>query len=279
MKRFLTKHGILVLSAAAAIMVILSLVTFFSNNTDVLTNIVNVAASPFRSASTKIVTWIEDKQRFAARYDELEEENYQLKLQIAEMEEALRQAEADSAENALLRKLLDLREQRRDLHWESALVTGRDADNWASTLTLNAGTDYGIAIGDCVITEAGYLVGAITDVGANWAACTTVIDTDSAFGAKVFRTGEAAVAQGEFSLMGQGKLQLTYLSGQSGLVAGDLIVTAGLGEYYPAGLVIGSVAEVKTDDDGLAQYAILTPAADLENLSQVFVVKDFDIVQ
>ena len=34
-----------------------------------------------------------------------------------------------------------------------------------------------------------------------------------------------------------------------------------------------------TGDDGLAQYAVLEPAADLEALRQVFVIKDFTIVE
>ena len=40
------------------------------------------------------------------------------------METAIRQAEKDSEENERLRKLLDLREQRRDLHFESARIVG-----------------------------------------------------------------------------------------------------------------------------------------------------------
>ena len=95
----------------------------------------------------------------------------------------------------------------------------------------------------------------------------------------MFRTGEAAVARGEFSRMGEGLLELQYLSGDSGVMVGDLIVTSGLGGYYPSDLVIGYVREIMTDDDGLAQYAVLEPAADLEALRQVFVVKDFTIVE
>ena len=279
MKRFFTKHGILVLSAAAAVMVILSLVTFFSSNTDALTNVVNVVASPFRSLSATVSNWVEEQIRFASDYDALEEENAELKVQIAQLEEELRQARKDSQENELLREALDLREQRRDFQLESARITEQDASNWASTMQLNVGTDYDVAIGDCVITAEGYLVGSITDAGSNWSTCTTVIDTDSSFGAQVFRTGEVAVARGEFSLMGEGLLELDYLSGDSPVMVGDLIVTAGLGGYYPGDLVIGNVREVMTGDDGLAQYAVLEPSADLDNLQQVFVIKDFTIVE
>ena len=279
MRRFFTKHGLMVLAAAAAVMVILSLVTFFSNNTNALTNVVNVIAAPFRSASAAVSGWVDDQIRFAEDYDALQEENQALREEIAALEEELRRAREDSEENATLRELLDLREQRRDFRLESARITEADASNWASTLRLDAGTDYGVEIGDCVITAEGYLVGSITDAGSSWSTCTTLIDTQASFGAKVFRTGEVAVARGEFSRMGEGLLELQYLSGDSGARVGDLIVTSGLGGYYPSGLVIGYVREVMTGDDGLAQYAVLQPAADLDGLRQVFVVKDFTIVE
>ena len=76
-----------------------------------------------------------------------------------------------------------------------------------------------------------------------------------------------------------GLLELDYLSEAEGIMTGDLVVTAGLGGYCPAGLVIGSVREIMTGDDGLAQYAVLEPSADLESLRQVFVIKDFSIVE
>ena len=279
MKRFLTKHGMIVLTIATTVAVMLSLVSFFSNNTNALTNVVNVIAAPFRSASAAVSGWVDDQIRFAEDYDALQEENQALREEIAALEEELRRAREDSEENATLRELLDLREQRRDFRLESARITEADASNWASTLRLDAGTDYGVEIGDCVITAEGYLVGSITDAGSSWSTCTTLIDTQASFGAKVFRTGEVAVARGEFSRMGEGLLELQYLSGDSGAMVGDLIVTSGLGGYYPSDLVIGYVREVMTGDDGLAQYAVLQPAADLDGLRQVFVVKDFTIVE
>ena len=62
------------------------------------------------------------------------------------------------------------------------------------------------------------------------------------------------------------------------MVSGDLIVTSGLGGYYPSQLVIGYVEEVRASDNGLAQYAVIRPEADLDSLTQVFIVTSFDIV-
>ena len=42
--------------------------------------------------------------------------------------------------------------------------------------------------------------------------------------------------------------------------------------------MIGSVEEVRSSDDGLDQVAVVRPAAELEDLEQVFVITSFDIV-
>ena len=280
MKRFFTKYGLVALAAATTVTVILSLITFFSNNTSLLNNLVGMAAAPFRSASAAVAQWVDGKVRYAQEFDALKEENQELKNQLAEMEEQLRQAERDSEENQRLRELLDLREQRRDLSdMEAATVVERSASNWTSSLTLSKGTAHGVEVGDCAITEEGYLVGIITAAGTNWSTLLTVVDTDSAIGARVFRTGDDAVAHGDFTLMGEGRLKLTYLPADASLLVGDLVVTSGLGDYYPGDLVIGTVEELVIDDTGLAQYAVVKPSAALEDLVQVFIIKSFTIVE
>ena len=282
MKRFLTKYGLLALAAATVVAVILSLVTYFSSNTNALENLVGVVASPFRTASAAVAEWVDGKLRYAAEFDALQEENQALKTQIAEMEEELRQARRDSEENQRLRELLDLRERRRDLtDFETATVVERSASNsnWTASMTLSKGTSSGIEVGDCAITEEGFLVGVISDAGTNWSTLLTVVDTDTSIGAQVFRTRDIAVAQGDFALMREGRLTLTYLPAGASLMAGDLVVTSGLGGYYPSGLVIGSVEELVVDEGGLTQSAVLVPSADLEELVQVFVIKSFEIVE
>ena len=173
---------------------------------------------------------------------------------------------------------LELREQRRDLTFESAAVIDRESTNWTSALTLNRGTAHGVEKNDCVVSAEGDLVGVVSAVGYNWCTVLTVIDTDTELGARVFRTQEVAVAEGDLALMGEGKLKLSYLSADAQLLSGDVVTTSGLGGFYPGGLVIGTVESVRTGDDGLAQYAVLAPAARLGELSEVFIIKDFDIV-
>lgn len=278
MKRLLTKYGVIVLSLAVLIAVILSVMAYFSTTSAVMPNIAGIIASPFRAAGAAVTGKVDEWVRYFTDFDALREENEQLKQDLAEMKAAFRQAEYDREENARLRELLDLREQRRDFYFESALVVESDVSNWSSLLTIDKGTAHDVAVGDCVITETGYLVGVVTEAGLNWSTVRTVLDSDTSIGATVFRSGTNAVAQGDFALMGQGRLKLGYLGAEPDLMSGDLIVTSGLGGYYPSQLVIGYVEEVGTSDDGLAQYAVIQPEVELEDLQEVFVVTDFTIV-
>ena len=253
MKRFFTKTGIWLLAAAATIAVVLCVVSALSSGTGLLHNALGVIASPFRAAGSAVAGWVGGISQRFEDVETLQQENDELRQQIAELEEQLRQMEPAATENKELRQLLGLRQQRSDLVFEAARVTQRDVSNWASTLVLDRGSQHGVAIGDCAVDSAGNLVGAVTDVGLNWCRLSTVLDTDSQFGARVFRTGETAVAGGDLALMAEGRLRLQYLSDSASLIKGDVIVTSGLGGYYPAGLVIGTVESVQTDDGGLRQ--------------------------
>lgn len=277
MKRPINKFWIILLAIAAAVSVILSVMTYFSATSAVMPNIAGILASPFRTVSAAVTGKVADWTAYLTEFDTLKAENEELKRQIAEMEQAVRQAKSDRDENARLRSLLDLREQRRKLSFESARILVQDVSNWSSMLTINKGTMHDVAVGDCVVTETGNLIGVVTEAGLNWSKVRTVLDSESSIGALVFRSGTSAVALGDFSLMGEGRLSLGYLGTDPDLVSGDLVVTSGLGGYYPSQLVIGYVEEVRPGDDGMSQIAVVRPEVDMDTLTQVFVITDFDI--
>ena len=139
------------------------------------------------------------------------------------------------------------------------------------------GTDHGVEVGDCVIDETYALVGVVSTVGLNWCTVLTIVDTDTSLGAQVFRTNDLGLAVGDFSLMRENRLRLDYLPADCQLLGGDLVVTSGLGGYYPPDLSIGTVEEVQLSDSGASSYAVLVPEADFDQLVEVFVIKSFDI--
>ncbi|MTQ97979.1 rod shape-determining protein MreC [Pseudoflavonifractor sp. BIOML-A6] len=280
MKDFFRHNGILILVIAVLLALITLVVTAFTGGVAApISNAVNVITTPVRNGLNSLVNWVEGIYDYSFQYDQLLAENEQLKKRIAEMEEEIRQAESANTENDRFRNLLNFQTKHKEFQMEPATVTAAGASNWESTFTISKGTSSGVEPDDCVVDEYGNFVGIITEAGLNWSTVTTLIDTDIELGGLIGRTDGAAILEGDFTLMGQGRLKLSYLPENTQLVAGDEVLTSGKGGVYPSGLVVGAIESVHTDVSGMSRYAVVKPAADLDDLQQVFVIKAFDIVE
>ena len=280
MKDFLRQNGILLLVIAFLLSVLIGALSLvMGGQADPLSNIVNTVTAPGRGGSAAAADWVEGVYGYVFHYGEMDQELKDLRAQVRELEEKERQWEEAIRENEQLRQLLDLQARRRDLTFETAKVTARSTSNWESTLTLSKGSGDGIEAGDCVITETGVLVGVVAETGLNWSTVSTVINTDTEMGGIVNRTFSAGVLEGDFALMNQGKLKLNYLPEGAQLVSGDEVLTSGRGDMFPSGLPVGQVEGVFTDPSGQTRYAVIVPAVKLDSLIEVFVIKDFEIVE
>lgn len=278
MKDFLRENGILLLVIAVLVAAILG-VSSALLGFNPISNLLGLAATPFRAAVSSVSEWVEGRYDYAFRYEELVEENDALKKRISELEEEIRQAEDANRQNELFRELIGLAERRADFDFEDATVTARTVSNWSSTLTINKGTNVDIAVGDCVVDAYGNLVGVVTETGFNYSVLATVADVSTEMGGRISRTDDNAVLEGDFGLMCRGCLKLSYLPENSQPLSGDQVITSGLGDIYPSGLVVGTVESIHVEADGMSRYAVIKPAADLENLRYVFVIRDFDVVR
>jgi cell shape-determining protein MreC len=57
----------------------------------------------------------------------------------------------------------------------------------------------------------------------------------------------------------------------------DVIVTTG-STNYPPNLTIGTIRDFAVEDHGISSYATIEPAVDFSRLTDVFVVKEFEVV-
>jgi rod shape-determining protein MreC len=87
-----------------------------------------------------------------------------------------------------------------------------NSSNWSSAFTLSKGADADIDVGMPVVTEAGILVGQVSEVGDNWANVRPVIDVETNVGVLVGEAGNAAMAIGDFALMQTGCCKLNHLT-------------------------------------------------------------------
>ena len=274
------RKGLRLALVVAVLVVVIAVSTYFlAGRAGFFTNLSGAVAAPFQRAATAAVDWLEGIYGYIYKYDQLVAENESLRLQLAEAQEELRTAVEANEENARLRELLNLAERHSDFAFEPAKITARNASNWANTFTLSKGSDSGIEVGDCVVTEYGALVGQVVELGSSWATVQTVIDLNTSVGVLVGEAGNAAMVIGDFSLMQDGRMKLTYLTEGTQPLEGDSVLTSGRGSVFPQGLLVGSIAEVHTEAGGQTVYGVIEPACDLDSLSQVFVIKEFEVVE
>jgi rod shape-determining protein MreC len=278
LKEFLKKKGIPVM-AVAVVIAIATAITVYFGGSGLINRSVNWAMKPVRVCVSAIAGSLEKVYDYMYRYDQLEAENEELKAQIAEMQQESIDSAGAAEEISQLRQLLGLKEKRSDFVFENATVISWGASSWASTFTINKGESSDIAVGDCVVTSSGYLVGQITELGTTTATVTTILDSSINVGVLVEKDSSAAVACGDFSLMNQNLMKLTYISDGTELLAGDTIITSGKGGVFPQGIIVGYIQSVGIDETGLSQYATVEPAMELSELTRVYVIKDFDTAE
>lgn len=276
----LRNNGIWVVVLALALTALISVGSVFLPNLAApASRVLGVLGTPFRALATAFADRVEAAYDYAFRYQAMQNRLEELEAQVAEMAEENRSAEEALAENERLRDLLELRQARTDLVFESAMITGWSANSWESTFTISKGTTCGVQAGMCAVTENGYLVGVVAEVGPNWATIATVLDPSTSIGVTVDETGDAAILTSSLDDMSEGRCRLSYLDVEASLAPGDTVLTSGLGGVYPAGIAVGTVVEEGTTTSGMERYAVVKPSAQLGELEQVFVIKSFDIVE
>lgn len=280
MKDFMRHNGILLLIAALLLAAVVAVASaLMPAAPTLLGNALGVIAAPLRTGVSTAALWIQDLYNRSASYDALVEENQRLKEENAKLQQEAREGVSDSKENEILREALGLREKYTDFQYELATILSRSATSWESTMTLSKGSIHEVEAGCCVVDALGNLVGVVSEVGVNWCSVTTLLDPELEMGALIFRTDSAAIVEGDFGLMPEGRLKLSYLPDNDQLISGDVVLTSGKGGVYPSGLMVGTVEEVRIEESGMSRYAVLSPAADLNSLTKVFIIKSFNIVE
>ncbi len=202
---------------------------------------------------------------------EIRAENEKLNKRISMLESTVERYKTYKTENERLRSLLGIQNTYKDFELTAANVIAKDSSRWFLSVTLDKGTNDGLEMADAVITYDG-LVGHITDIGTNWARVTTILDSQSTVAVIVDRTEDIATVDGDIDLSEKGLCKMTYISKDSKITVGDVAKTSGLGGVYPKGITVGKITEIYSENQGVSQYAEVTPAVNFDKIYEVYVI-------
>ena len=263
------------LIAAVTLAILTTVIVAVSGATTPGQNIVGTLLSPLRSGVAAIDRQALRLYNYVFSYEALQAENEALKQQIADMEKDIRTAEELLRENHRYELALGIVSTHEDYVLEPAYLISWDSSAWRSTFTIGKGTRHGLETGMAAITETGQLVGILTDVGENWSTITTILDSQMEISASIASSGYTGVVQGTYESENTQILRMNYLSNDAVLKNNDQVVTTG-STLYPRGLILGKITNVSLDETGVAKFAALKTTDDLDDLEQIFVIKDYD---
>lgn len=237
-----------------------------------LSNAIRTVFVPFQNGVSYISARVDGLFTFLWEAQGYKEENERLIAEIQDLQASSMDAEKYKEENERLHELLDLDNNIEEYDTVAARVIAYSSNNWYDMIEINKGKTDGIAEGDCVVTSSG-VVGRVSEVGVNWAQVSTILNTGSATGIRVSRTGDIGVIEGDAELCLKGVCKVSFIENNSGLIVGDILETSGSGGIYPEGYIIGRITEVKTDNTGKLSTAIVKPSVDFANLREVLVIQ------
>ncbi len=134
-------------------------------------------------------------------------------------------------------------------------------------MIIDKGSYNGIKRGFVVINHLG-LVGRVIETGDYTSKIMLINDPSLGVSAIAQRSRQEGLVSGTLGR----SLIMKYLPKDADIQVSDVIITSGLTEAYPKGLLIGSVINIGEEFSGLSRYAIIKPAVNLSGIEEVLVI-------
>ena len=176
-------------------------------------------------------------------------------------------------ENSRLRELLAFK-LRYLPSGVTAEVIARDTTSEYQTVRINKGLDVGLSRRMPVITPSG-VVGQLINVWQNFSDVLLLTDQNHAVDAIVQRSRARGVIKGGVPPL----CELHYLANTDDVQVGDVVVTSGIENIFPKGILIGTVQKVEKKTYSVTQNIEIRPTVNLSKLEEVFIVTNFLKVQ
>ncbi len=194
---------------------------------------------------------------------------------VAQLEAQLAAAAVDHAsDQALKQENDDLRSRlnfvaRAKARMVSADVVARTVGADADRFEIDRGSRDGLAVGMPAVVEDGVLAGKVVSVSDADAVVAAVTDPGVRTAVSLLNGARTiGVATGLDGTM----MALTYIPKDVDVEANEIVVTSGLEDRVPSGLVIGVVNAVESAGTDPFKQAVIQPLADPRRVSSVSII-------
>lgn len=228
---------------------------------------VSDAFSPLQRATHAALRPIGNFLTGAIDYGSLKRENERLRQQLAaqQSQSATAQVEQQEAEQVLHNHSLD-KAVLGTIPFASVQIIEEGSSNFDNTLTVDKGTDDGIAAGQPVLA-AGGLVGTVVSAAAHIATVELVTDPNFEVGVSL-SGGNIGSAAGAGRLLPMRVDVVSTDRDPPQEKVGQIVTTSGLAmEKFPKGIPVGKVSKVVQTPGAIEPEIDLTPLIDPTSVS------------
>jgi rod shape-determining protein MreC len=203
---------------------------------------------------------------FADR-SQLRTENAQLTEQLRIARTQLLRFESLNEEN---RRLREIREASKGVSERTLIaeIISVSVNPFRHMVVINKGADDGVFRGQPVLDAFG-VVGQVMQVGKTTATLILITDAEHAVPIQVNRNGIRSIAMGTGEAA---KLSLPYLTVESDVRKGDLLVSSGLDAIFPAGYPVATVTRVERNSADTFALVEAKPLAQLDRDREVLLL-------
>jgi len=227
---------------------------------------------PMQDGINSVGAWVDDYFDSFDSLKDLQRKNAELTQRVDELTQMNESLKIDQTELEDLRGLLSLDKKYADYTKVGARVISNGSNNWYQNFVINKGSDDGIKVNMNVLAGSG-LVGIVTEVGKNYAKVKSIISDGSSVSAMSVATSDTCVVKGNPQRMEEkGYIDVSFISKDAEMKAGDELVTSHISSRYLPGLLIGNVRDITIDSTNLTKSAHVTPVVDFQHIKQVLVI-------
>ena len=271
MKFFKNKLAVTVIVLSVAFLGII-IFTVKSDSKNPISGGVGTVLNPVQKVVYTISDKVHDVFDFFYNFSDVKNENNDLKKKNLELENQLVEYNELKRQNDVLRGIVDFSKENNQYKYIGTNIIGKSGNSFVEDYTIDKGSSEGIKKDYIVISPQG-LVGVVTEVHSNWSKIQTLLNENVAVAATI--EGDSNSGDGIVKGYRNGsemQAEITNLPMNSTIKEGEIVVTSGLGGYYPKGIRIGEVTSVQSDDVKVMKTAILKTYVDFNNLQELFVV-------
>lgn len=222
----------------------------------------------------KPINLIKDKAKQDRKKNDLYEKYQKQQEKIANVD-SLQAKQADLEKQlAEMKKLLELNNSSFEYEYLNATVVNRNVGYWYNTITVDKGKNSGVQK-DMVVMVADGLIGKVTKV-TNFTSTVKLLtnnDTTMPLSVKI-NIGDKYI----FGILNgydneTERLIVEGISGNDKIPVNSSVVTTGLSDNSPSGVLIGKVESVKTDNFGLAKIVEVSSKVNFDDINYVTILK------